>query len=555
MSSPLDLTDIAAGMGGFVIRGEFFDDRSGFSVASAGDINGDGFADLIIGAPYAAPPFQGARQGGSYVVLGKPDGWASPIDLADIAVGNGGFVIHGHEGGTWSGWSVSSAGDVNGDGFADLLIGAPRGDVDPNNPFPDTGASYVVFGKATGWGAPVDLAAISAGIGGFGIFGRDVGDGAGGSVASAGDVNGDGFGDLIIGVWSSDAGSNLKNYAGESYVVFGKAGSWGSGVDLSAVAVGTGGFVIYGEDAFDQSGFSVASAGDVNGDGFADLIIGAPFGDGAGNLKDRAGDSYVVFGKASGWGAPIDLSDVAAGVGGFVIHGRDAGISNVISGDYSGRSVASAGDINGDGFSDLIIGAPLGGAAGNLVEAAGESYVIFGKASGWGAPIDLATIAAGDGGFVIYGEEIVDLSGNSVASAGDVNGDGFDDLIIGAYRGDGAGNLRGNAGDSYVIFGKASGWGAPVDLTEIAAGVGGFVIHGNQSNGLSGFSVASAGDLDGDGFDDLIIGAPNSPVSVYWAFMHYAGESYVVFGRDFTNTVTHAGTASADALSGTAGGN
>ncbi|MFY7924623.1 MAG: FG-GAP-like repeat-containing protein, partial [Aquidulcibacter sp.] len=549
--APINLADIAAGQGGFVINGEFFDDSSGRSVASAGDINGDGFADLIIGAPGAAPPFQAARQGGSYVVFGKPDGWASPVDLVDIAAGTGGFVIHGYEGGAWSGFSVSSAGDVNGDGFADLLIGAPRGDVDPNNPFPDTGASYVVFGKAAGWGASVDLAAISAGAGGFGIFGRDVGDGAGYSVASAGDVNGDGFGDLIIGAWRSDAGGNLKNHAGESYVVFGKAGGWGSGVDLSAVAVGTGGFVIYGEDAFDQSGLSVASAGDVNGDGFADLIIGAPRGDGAGDLKDRAGDSYVVFGKAGGWGAPIELSDVAAGVGGFVIHGRDAGISNVISGDYSGSSVASAGDINGDGFGDLIIGAPLGGAAGNLVEAAGESYVIFGKASGWGAPIDLATIAAGDGGFVIYGEDIVDFSGTSVASAGDVNGDGYDDLIIGAMGGDGAGNLRPDAGDSYVIFGKASGWGAPVDLTEIAAGVGGFVIHGSQSNGNSGFSVASARDLDGDGFDDLIIGAPRSPVSLYWAFMHEAGQSHVVFGRDFTGTVTHAGTAVADVLTGT----
>ncbi|MFN7305053.1 MAG: hypothetical protein ACK5TQ_00550, partial [Acetobacteraceae bacterium] len=137
-------------------------------------------------------------------------------------------------------------------------------------------------------------------------------------------------------------------------------------IDLATIAAGTGGFVIHGQDANDQSGYSVASAGDINGDGFDDLIIGARYGDAAGNAKDRAGDSYVVFGKASGWGAPIDLATIAAGTGGFVIHGQDRY-------DDSGTSVASAGDINGDGFADLIIGARAGDAAGNAKDGAGDS--------------------------------------------------------------------------------------------------------------------------------------------------------------------------------------
>jgi Ca2+-binding RTX toxin-like protein len=290
----------------------------------------------------------------------------------------------------------------------------------------------------------------------------------------------------------------------------------------------------------------VASAGDINGDGLDDLIIGAVIGDAAGNAKSDAGDSYVVFGKASGWGAAIDLTTIAAGTGGFVIHGQDGD-------DQSGHSVASAGDINGDGFADLIIGAYRGDAAGNASDFAGDSYVVFGKASGWGAAIDLATIATGTGGFVIRGQDSDDRSGLSVASAGDINGDGFADLIIGAPGGDTAGNAKSVAGDSYVVFGKASGWGAAIDLATIAAGTGGFVIHGQDAYDFSGVSVASAGDINGDGFDDLIIGAATGDAA--GNAKSDAGESYVIFGRDFTNTVTHAGTANDDLLTGDADAN
>ena len=180
------------------------------------------------------------------------------------------------------------------------------------------------------------------------------------------------------------------------------------------------------------------------------------------------------FGKASGFAAEVDLAAVAAGNGGFVIHGQDGG-------DVSGRSVASAGDVNGDGFDDLIIGAEGGDGSGNTRPSAGDSYVVFGHAGAFAAEIDLAALAGGAVGFVIHGQEVNDFSGASVSSAGDVNGDGFDDLIIGA-QGDGPGNARAAAGDSYVVFGKASGFAAEIDLAAVAAGTGGFVIHGQDAS-------------------------------------------------------------------------
>jgi hypothetical protein len=404
---------VAAGVGGFVINGQSAGDQSGCSVSSAGDVNGDGLADLIIGA-YWSYPASGPYAGRSYVVFGKTSG--TGINLSAVAGGTGGFVINGQSTGDYSGNSVSSAGDVNGDGLADLIIGASAANG-------SSGRSYVVFGKTSG--TDINLSAVAGGTGGFVINGQSEGDQSGCSVSSAGDVNGDGLADLIVGANKSDPAFGKE--AGRSYVVFGKTS--GTGIDLAAVAGGIGGFVINGRIDSDESGVSVSSAGDVNGDGLADLIVGA-------NLSDttsvaNAGRSYVVFGKNSG--TPIDLFTAEWGVTGFVINGQ-------CQDDQSGISVSSAGDVNGDGLADLIVGA----AGTNRTD--GRSFVVFGKTSY--TVIELSAVAGGTGGFLI---KPADGIGKSVSSAGDVNGDGLADLIVG----DSAANQ--SRGSSYVIFGSTTG--------------------------------------------------------------------------------------------------
>ena len=477
--------------GGFVINGIDVGDFSGFSVSNAGDVNGDGLGDLIVGA-FAADPNGNQSAGESYVVFGKTDGTA--VELSDVAAGTGGFVINGIDDSDFSGRSVSNAGDVNGDGLEDLIVGAYGADPNGNSM---AGESYVVFGKADG--TAVELSNMAAGTGGFVINGIDTIDQSGYSVSNAGDVNGDGFDDLIVSANYADPDGNSS--AGESYVVFGKAN--GTAVELSDVTTGSGGFVINGIDAGDQSGYSVSNAGDVNGDDLDDLILGAHAADP--NGKSSAGESYVVFGKTDG--TAVELSDVTAGTGGFVINGIDAN-------DYSGESVSSAGDVNGDGLDDLIVGARLADPNGN--SSAGESYVVFGKADG--TAVELSNVTAGTGGFVINGIDQGDYSGVSVSNAGDVNGDGLGDLVLGAYQAMQRGKLA--VGESYVVFGKADT--LAVDLSDVAAGTGGFVINGIDDSDFSGSSVSAAGDVNGDSLDDVIIGAFGADP---------AGESYVVFGK------------------------
>ena len=373
-----------------------------------------------------------------------------------------------------------------------------------------------MFGKAAGFTAGLDLSALD-GADGFRLDGVDANENSGRSVSDAGDVNGDGFGDLIIGA------PGAATYTGESYVVFGKATGFTAGLALADLD-GSDGFRLDGIDTYDYSGCSVSGAGDINGDGFADLVVGAYY-------AGTNGESYVVFGKDAGFTADVDLSSLD-GNDGFRLDGAAAD-------DKRGQSVSGAGDVNGDGFADLIIGAYSADPNGD--SQAGESYVVFGKASGFTTDLDLSALDGADG-FRLEGIDASDRSGYSVSDAGDVNGDGFDDLIVGAFRATSNGNSQ--AGESYVVFGKASEFTAGLDLSALD-GTDGLRLDGIDGSDRSGRSVSGAGDVDGDGFADLIIGAyradPNGNSS--------AGESYVVFGFD-SGAVTHQGTSAAETLTG-----
>jgi Ca2+-binding RTX toxin-like protein len=486
------------GENGFQVNGETANDRSGSSVASAGDVNGDGFADVIVGAYQADPTSSGA----SYVIFGKATGFAADISLASLN-GMNGFKLSGVAAFDASGSSIASAGDVNRDGIDDIVVGAFGADPNGTN----SGASYVVFGQSSGFDANLNLSSLN-GTNGFKLSGVTARDASGAAVNSAGDVNGDGFGDLIVGAGSADPNGSDS---GASYVVFGHASGFSANLDLSTLD-GANGFKLSGAAAGDRSGDSVA-AGDVNGDGFADLIVGAP-----GVNPTRSGASYVVFGKASGFAANIDLSSLD-GSNGFRLKGKVD--------DYAGVAVASAGDINGDGFADVIIS----GHGTQNISFYGVTYVVFGKVSGFPADLDLSSLD-GTNGFKLT-EKVGEVIGTSVASAGDVNGDGFDDIIVGARDANPHGFLSGAA---WVVFGKASGFAAALNVGDLD-GSNGFQISGEREADAAGRSVSSAGDVNGDGLDDLIVGALGADFAG-----GLSGASYVVFGRLPDTAVNRTGT-------------
>ena len=368
----------------------------------------------------------------------------------------------------YAGTSVASAGDVNGDGLADVVVGASGAS---NNGRRSSGSVYVAFGQA-GQGS-VGLGSQRAG--GFRIDGADAYDDIGESVASVGDVNGDGRPDLLVGGY------------GEAYVVFGKATP--GNVDLASL--GDGGFRMLGSTVG-----SVAHVGDLNDDGRADMLLGAPYAATGGRMS--SGAAYVIFGRAST--GDIDLS--ALGDAGFRIEGASAY-------DYAGESVGGIGDLNGDGRPDLLIGAPYSdaGGAGN----SGSVYVVFGKAT----PGDIDLAELGSGGFRIDGANPYDNAGNSVAGIGDMNGDERPDVLIGA---EGASNNgRRDSGSAYVVYGKAS-----TDNVKLASlGSSGYRVDGANAGDRLGTSVSTAGDVNGDGLPDFLVGMDGS----------ISTGAYAVFGQ------------------------
>ena len=502
----IELADLD-GKNGFKISGVAAGDalpNAQTSISAAGDLNGDGIPDLIIGA--AEADANGQNSGAAYIVFGKAGGFGANLNLSQLN-GTNGVTIKGPAQFDYVGRSVAGIGDVNHDGVDDVIISAEN----INN---GAGASFVLYGKAGHWSSQIDLGHLTQSQG-FELTG------AGLSTAPAGDVNGDGLPDFIVG-------NDQPNTAtGAAYVVFGKASGFPAHLDVTSLN-GSNGFSLTGTAQWNFTGTSVASAGDVNGDGYSDVIVGAPSADGD---ATNAGKAYVVFGKAGGFAANLDLSTLN-GSNGFALSGVGQGASTA-------ESVAST-DINGDGYSDLLIGAPGQNPGANVPSPYGAAYVVFGHAGGFASDVDLASLN-GTNGFRIDGAAQGNWAGFSVANAEDVNGDGYDDLILGAY---GAGANGQNSGAAYVVFGGAGGFPAVLNLDDLD-GTNGYRLDGVAAGDQAGWTVASAGDLNGDGLSDVIIEANG-------ADPHGAnsGASYVVYGRAPDAAVDRIGTDQAQNLVG-----
>jgi hypothetical protein len=386
------------------ITGAAANDQSGVTVAGAGDVNGDGRDDVIVGATQADA--NGMDSGAAYVLYGK----AAPtsVTLSNVALPPAdGFLIKGAAAGEYAGTAVAGAGDVNGDGRDDVIVGADFAPV--SGAF--SGAAYVVYGKAT----PATVTLSDTGLpatDGYLIQGAGPGDKAGSNAAGLGDVNGDGLADVAVGAFGATA-----NGAGSGavYVLYGKRTP--ATITLSNTALpAADGYLIKGAAAGDGAG-AVANARDVNGDGRADLIVGAPF------AASEAGAAYVVYGKAAP--ATVTLDDTAMpAADGYLIKGAAAG-------DRAGIAVGAA-DLNGDGKGDPIVGAYTADANGM---DSGAAYVLYGKATPATVTLSNSALPAVDG-YLIKGAAAGDEAGVSVAGLGDVSGDGRADAAIGAYVAD-----------------------------------------------------------------------------------------------------------------------
>ncbi len=522
-TSPLNLASLSTD--GTTLFGVDADDESGDSVSNAGDINGDGFDDFIIGTPLGAGPSNNkGASGETYIIFGQGT-MPGTIDLT--ALGSAGIKIYGADSSDFSADSISSAGDVNADGYDDLIIGARLGDA-AGNTKANTGECYIVFG-APALPATINLATATTGV--TKIFGVDAGDQVGWSVSGAGDMNCDGFDDVIIGAPEAASSGNSKIDAGECYVVYGAA-TLAASIDLTSL--GAAGMTIFGADAGDNCGVAVSRAGDINDDGFDDVLIGAHDADGPGNSRDGAGESYVIFGGVS---LPQTIDLAVAGSGTVTVFGA-------VLGDRSGISVSPAGDVNEDGFDDLLLGADFGDAPNTSTLNGGTTYIVFG---GPALPVSIDLKNLGSAGVILYAVDSLDNSGASVSTAGDVNCDGFDDILIGAIHARGPNGATSSAGESYLIFGQAS---LPPSIQLANLGSDGFTMFGVDEQDNLGNQVSDAGDVNGDGFGDFVVAAKFA--DGFNNAKSDSGESFLIFGKNFTNSPLIVGTSADETLAGDA---
>lgn len=460
------------GQNGFQIDGSTIYASSGQSICSA-DINDDGVTDLIIGGTFA-----------SYVIFGGKGVGASGILSLATLNGHNGFTISINN--IYTSF-VSAIGDINHDGIDDLAISAAQGS--SINP---TVTVYVVFGRTSlGSSGTLDLSSLN-GSNGFAIVGINQ---PTSSISGIGDVNHDGIDDFIIGVseYSFYQGSKYFNWAGACYILFGKSSIGSSGTINVGNINGSNGFVIIGMEMDALTGASVSQAGDVNADGIADFIIGAPSQANDPYLSQSlsiVGDAYVIFGHSGIGSSGMLLLSILDGSNGFLLRSFQHGYS-------IGSSISGGEDVNGDGITDIIIGV----AASSPLPS--SSYVVFGKAGiARNGTFNLAALN-GINGFSVTGSDM----GRLVSMAGDINADGIADFLVNSQS------------YTFLVFGQRERSSSSLDLTTLN-GQNGFAFTQDAS------TVRGIGDLNDDGVDDFAIGVSSAiPNGIY-----SAGITYVVFG-------------------------
>ncbi len=405
----------------------------GAAIAGAGDVDGDGKGDVLVSA-VEDPDSDG--DGAAYLLLG-PASFEQEVQAADARLLGAAVVSN-----AWP--AVSAAGDLDRDGYGDILVGASGVDQGATN----SGAVYMVRGPVAG-----DLYLSGANATLNGLTGSDS---VGRAVAGGKDVDGDELADFVVGAPGWGVGETGR---GAVFLVTTNV-SGESSIETDHVRVN-------GESSNDSAGWSLALVDDTNGDGFADILVGAPY---ESTLAQHNGAAYVLMGPSSDSG---NLGDLAVK------------LSGPSENSNAGYAVDGAGDFNGDGNGDVIVGARWDDTGGT---ASGTAFVVFGPFT--------ANATLNDADLKLLGEHQDDYAGHSVAGAGDLNGDGKDDVLVGAYGHDFSGQQDGAV---YVVLGGNAG---SFSLSAAEA-----VVMGEQVGQQAGVSVAGLGDVDGDGNDDFGLGA------------------------------------------------